>query len=37
MDLVDMSNISTANENYNYLLVAVDVFTRLGFVVPLKK
>lgn len=36
MDLVDMSNTSTANENYNYLLVAVDVFTRLGFVVPLK-
>jgi len=36
IDLVDMSDISSANENYKYLLVAVDVFTRLAFVIPLK-
>ena len=36
IDLVDMSDISSVNENYKYLLVAVDVFSRLAFVVPLK-
>ena len=36
IDLIDMSNIATANKNYNYLLVAVDVFTRFAFVIPLK-
>ena len=34
VDLVDMSNIDTSNNNYKYLLVAVDVFSRLAFVVP---
>ncbi len=37
IDLVDMSDISSANENYKYLLVAVDVFSRLSFAVPMKK
>ena len=36
MDLVDMSDISTANKNYKYLLVAIDVFSLLAFVVPMK-
>jgi len=36
IDLCDMSDISSANENYKYLLVAVDVFSRLAFVVPMK-
>ena len=36
IDLVDMSDISSANENYKYLLVAVDVFSRLAFAVPMK-
>ena len=36
IDLVDMSDIATANRNYKYLLVAVDVFSRLAFVVPMK-
>ena len=36
MDLVDMSDISTANKNYKYLLIAIDVFSRLAFVVPMK-
>ena len=31
-----MSDISSTNENYKYLLVAVDVFSRLAFVVPMK-
>ena len=36
IDLVDMSDISSANENYKFLLVAVDVFSRQAFVVPMK-
>ena len=30
IDLCDMSDISSANENYKYLLVAVDVFFTIG-------
>ena len=36
LDLVDLSNLATANNNYKYLLVAVDVFSRYAFVEPLK-
>ena len=36
VDLVDMSNLSSANKNYRYLLVCIDVFSRLAFVVPMK-
>ena len=36
IDLVDMSNIASANKNYKYLLVAIDVFSRYAFVYPLK-
>ena len=36
VDLVDMSSISTNNNNIKYLLIAVDVFSRMMFVVPLK-
>ena len=35
-DIADLSDIATANNNYRYLLVAVDVFSRLAFVVPMK-
>ena len=31
-----MSYIATANKNYKYLLVAIDVYSRLAFVVPMK-
>ena len=31
-----MSDISSANENYKYLLIAVDVFARLAFAIPMK-
>ena len=31
-----MSDISRANENYKYLIVCVDVFSRIAFVVPMK-
>ena len=36
MDLLDFSNLSTANQNYKYLLVAIDVYSRFAFVEPLK-
>ena len=36
IDLVDMSDISSSNNGFKYLLVAVDVFSRLAFVVPMK-
>lgn len=35
-DLVSMLDLAAANENYKYLLVCIDVFSRLAFVVPLK-
>jgi hypothetical protein len=35
-DLVDMSDISVANQNYKYLLVCIDVFSRFAFVKPMK-
>ena len=34
LDLVDLSNLATANKNYKYLLPYV--YSRLGFVVPMK-
>lgn len=36
IDIADMSNIAKANKNYNYLFVAIDVFSRMLFVIPLK-
>jgi len=36
LDLIDLSNLASANENYRYLVVAVDVFSRLAYVVPIK-
>lgn len=36
MDLVDLSNIKKFNNNYRYLLVAINIFSRKLFVVPLK-
>ena len=36
IDLLDLSNISTTNSNFKYLLVSIDIFTRKAFVVPLK-
>lgn len=36
LDLVDLSNISTANKGYKFLLTAIDVFSRKAFVEPLK-
>ena len=36
IDICDMSDIAAANENYKYLLVCVDVFSRLAFVIPIK-
>ena len=36
VDLVDMSPISANNNNIKFLLVAVDVFSRMMFVIPLR-
>ena len=36
IDLMDMSNVSTMNKNIKFALVAVDIFTRKGYVIPLK-
>ena len=36
IDLVDMSDISASNNSFKYLLVAVDVFSRVAFVEPMK-
>jgi hypothetical protein len=36
LDLADLSNLASANKNYKYLLIAIDVFSRLLFVVPMK-
>ena len=36
LDLIDMSDIASANENYKFLLACIDVFSRLAYVVPLK-
>ena len=36
LDLIDMSDIASANENYKFLLACIDVFSRLAYVVPMK-
>ena len=36
IDLVDIQNLSQANDNYKYLLTAIDSFTRFGFCEPLR-
>ena len=35
-DLADVSNISSQNEGYKFLLVLIDIFSRFLFIVPLK-
>ena len=36
LDQADLSEISTTNSNYKWLLCAVDVFTRNAYIVPMK-
>ena len=36
IDLLDLSNLSTTNSYYNFILIAVDVFTRYAYFKPLK-
>ena len=36
IDLVDIRNLARANKGFNYLLTAIDSFTRRGFCVTLK-
>lgn len=36
VDLADMSDISTTNNNYKWILCVIDVFTRKAYVMPLK-
>jgi hypothetical protein len=35
-DLVDMSNYSKENKGYKYLLTVLDVFSKYGWIVPMK-
>ena len=35
-DLADVSNISSQNDGYKFLLVLIDIFSRFLFIVPLK-
>ena len=35
-DLVDMSSFSRLNKGYKYLLTVIDVFSKYGWIVPLK-
>ena len=36
LDLIDMSDIASANEKYKFLLACIDVFSRLAYIVPMK-
>src|SRR5258708_37137271 len=36
-DLVDMKEFSKENDNYNFILTVIDVFSKYAFVVPLKQ
>ena len=36
IDLMDVSNISTKNKNYKYIIVCVDVYSRKGYTIPMK-
>ena len=36
LDIIDFSNISTTNSNFKYMLAAIDIFTRVAFIVPMK-
>ena len=36
IDLMDMLDISTVNDNIKYFFVAVDVFSRFASVIPMK-
>lgn len=35
-DLADVSNISSHNDGYKFLLVLIDIFSRFLFLIPLK-
>ena len=35
-DLVDMQSSSKYNDSYKYLLCVIDVFSKYGWIVPLK-
>ena len=36
IDLIEIGKMASANDNYHYLLTAIDIFSRYAFVVPLK-
>ena len=36
IDIMDLSDISTTNKGYKYLLIAVDVYSRMAYAIPLK-
>ena len=36
-DLADLQKFSRSNKGYRYLLLVIDVFTKYGYIRPLKK
>ena len=36
MDLIDMSDLSSSNKNFKYLLTCIDVYSRFVYMVPIK-
>ena len=36
LDIIDVSNLATMNRNFKYILVGVDVYTRMAYCVPIK-
>lgn len=36
MDLMDMNNVSQYNDGYRFVLVAIDVFSRYGWAIPIE-
>ena len=36
IDIIDMSNLASSNNNFKYFFIAIDVFSRFASVVPMK-
>ena len=36
IDIMDVSNVSSANSNYKYLLIGIDIFTRVACAIAMK-
>lgn len=36
IDLIDLTNLSKQNDGYKYVLMVVDIFSKVGYAAPLK-